>query len=144
MLLLATLPVMADELTAKEKGFRNQVLSYIRQEGYAPSIDETDGSIEFKYQGRTYWVSVAEYKNGYYIDIYSGVVIDEDQYASAIIAANKATRDYRFLRAFLTADNEIVYVKMGGYFTTIYPFKDVFNSWLELVSEKRLEILNSL
>lgn len=142
MLLLATLPMMA-ELTAKEREFRSQVQSHIRYEGYTPSID-SDGSIEFKYQGKTYWVDVTEYKNGFYVDIYTGIVIEDDQYAAAIIAANKSTREYKFLRAYLTSSNDAVYIKMGGYFMSISQFKDVFNSWLNVVSDERIAIYNSI
>lgn len=143
MLLIATLPAMAREFTTQELGFRNQIQSYIREEGYSPSI-ATDGTIEFKYQGRYFWVNVIEYKNGFYVDIHTGLTITEDQYASAIIAADEVARKYLFLQTHLNKDNTAVWIRMPGYFTNITTFKDVFISWTNTVYDARLEIYNSL
>lgn len=47
----------ADELTSKQRRLRNEIVTFLKTEGFMPSID-SDGDIEFKSEGATYWISI--------------------------------------------------------------------------------------
>lgn len=49
----------AQSLNASQTKLRNEIKSFIQEEGFLPSIDK-DGDIVFKREGNTYWVTVSE------------------------------------------------------------------------------------
>ena len=48
----------AQSFNASQIKLRNDIKSFIQEEGFLPSIDK-DGDISFKKEGRTYWVSIS-------------------------------------------------------------------------------------
>ena len=48
------LPAQAD-LTIEAKNFRTSIMQFLREEGFAPSVDD-DGDIAFKKEGTAYWI----------------------------------------------------------------------------------------
>lgn len=134
MLLLATMPLVAEELTQEEKRFRSQIQSYIRDEGYSPYID-TDETVTFKYEGDTYWVVVEEYKNGFYVTFNMSLGMEDANVRDALIAADETMSELKFLRIYRTSSKKSLMIQVAGYYTSINQFKEMFSSMLYIVSE---------
>ena len=58
-MMMATTVFAQKEYTNAQRSLRDNIMSYIRAEGYQPSID-SDGDIKFKAQGDTYFVIVSD------------------------------------------------------------------------------------
>lgn len=52
----------ADELNANQLHLRTQISNFLKEEGFVPEID-SDGDIKFKYEGKSYYVSVSSTDN---------------------------------------------------------------------------------
>lgn len=51
-------PSYADDYTPEQKTFRSSVMAFLKEEGFAPYIDE-DNSLMFKKEGNLYWINIA-------------------------------------------------------------------------------------
>ena len=118
--------------TTAESNFTNQVLNYLKQEGYMPSID-SDGDVKFKSQGDTYFVIASDYNDGWYVKV-MGLMGAEDVNVRAVLEACNATvAEYKFVRCYYRAkDADIVY-ECAGYFTNIQQFKALFNNFMSIL-----------
>ena len=47
----------ADELDADQLNLRGEIVQFLKEEGFVPSID-SDGDIKFKKEGRSYYIRV--------------------------------------------------------------------------------------
>ena len=65
---LTTLLVFSRELTPEQEAFRSSIMSFIREEGFSPSIDE-DNSLTFKKEGELYWIDVAD-SSPFYVEFH--------------------------------------------------------------------------
>lgn len=52
----------ADEYNASQLQLRTQISEFLKEEGFVPEID-SDGDVKFKYEGKTYYVSVSKTDN---------------------------------------------------------------------------------
>lgn len=50
----------SEELNAEQLRFRTDVFNFIKEEGFAPYIDDTDNSIMFKREGVQFWITVED------------------------------------------------------------------------------------
>lgn len=125
---------------ADATAFRNRVQTYVRNEGYAPSIDN-DGDIKFKKEGETYWISVEPYKEGYYVKLFSGTISSQSMY-NCLKTANQLMHDYKFMRVTVTESDgqNILYVETTMYCTTLAQFEQMFSSAITAVSTGISEI----
>ncbi|MDE6243094.1 MAG: YbjN domain-containing protein, partial [Muribaculaceae bacterium] len=114
----------AAEKTQAEKNFTNQVLNYLRTEGYQPSLDN-DGDVKFKSEGDTYFVICNDYADGMYVKIMAWIGGSGNSRRTLLEGVNHAVSSYKFLRAYLDKDNDIVY-ECASYCSNFYQFKELF------------------
>ena len=57
-LLISALELFAQNLNTEQAKLRNEIKSFLQQEGFVPSID-SDGDVTFKSEGRNYWITVS-------------------------------------------------------------------------------------
>jgi hypothetical protein len=77
---------MEDQMDHKE--IKDSILTYIKQEGYVPTVDD-DGDIEFKKEGDLYWVIIDEK--------------EESPFYLSIILTRRMGDDYDKRRAIIVA-----------------------------------------
>lgn len=131
-ILLGTVCFEVSAKTTAEANFTNQVLNYLKEEGYMPSID-SDGDVMFKSEGDTYYVIASDYNDGWYVKIMS-IMGAEDVNARAVLEACNATvSDYKFVRCYYRAQNSDIISECVAYFTNIQQFKALFDDFMSIL-----------
>ena len=68
----------ADNYKPQQKTFRNDIQSYLKEEGYVPTINTNTGDINFKIEGNNYSIEMdTEYNGPYLVSINTGFSMDE-------------------------------------------------------------------
>jgi len=129
---------MSAEKTSKEQAFTNQVLSYLRTEGYAPSID-SDGDVKFKVQGDTYYVVVQEYDDGYYVKVEAFMNAEDANRRGVLEACNGTMASYKYVRCWLSGGS--ICYECAGFFSNLYQFKLMFSNYIDVLqlADKKLK-----
>lgn len=89
------------------KSERAQTYSeYLRNEGYAPSIDQ-DGDVKFKKEGGTYYILISEQDQEFFRLVFPSFwpIESEAERKKAEMSALKATTDTKVAKIFLVKDN---------------------------------------
>lgn len=77
----------AQSLNATQTKLRNEIKSFLQEEGFMPSINK-DGDISFKKEGKQYWVSVSnEDTNPMFVSIGAGFNKPEEYSLSTVMSA---------------------------------------------------------
>ena len=50
----------AREMTSEQRQFRDGIEQFLKEEGYVPTIDTDDNSVNFKKEGVRYWITVED------------------------------------------------------------------------------------
>ncbi|MCM1378010.1 MAG: YbjN domain-containing protein [Clostridium sp.] len=87
----------SDELTGRGLTLRNNIQNYLRSQGYSPEID-SDGDIKFKYEGKSYYVSIEKYGDEFYVETYGVMGIEDTNRHNVLEAANTAQKSLKFVR----------------------------------------------
>ena len=102
--------VSAAELDSKQLAFRSEVMSFLREEGFSPRIDTSDESVEFKKEGSKYWIYIGE-GSPYYITVQrAGISVDDDEKASALLAANECNAVHKAAKVYVASNNSVCFV----------------------------------
>lgn len=97
---IMTLPTTAGELTSEQKAFRSSIMSFLREEGFAPSIDE-DNSLTFKKEGELYWIDIAE-SSPFYIEFHrSGLKCSDANKTIVLQSCNEANKKVKCVKAIM-------------------------------------------
>jgi len=97
---VSALPTNARELTPDQKAFRSSIMSFIREEGFSPSIDE-DNSLTFKKEGVLYWIDVAE-SSPFYIEFHrSGLGCSDANKDIVLQSCNEANKKVKCVKAIM-------------------------------------------
>lgn len=130
-LLCGFMTVHADDLTGKALTMRGQIKSFIAEEGYTPSID-SDGDVMFKYEGDKYWVTMENYADGVYFQLFTVTSISDANINRVRRAADEAQRNYKFVRC--NVGERSVTVECVAYIQSIAEFRQLFPRYLNIVS----------
>ena len=88
------------ELTPEQKAFRSSIMSFIREEGFSPSIDE-DNSLTFKKEGELYWIDIAD-SSPFYIEFHrSGLKCSDANKNLVLQSCNEANKKVRCVKAIM-------------------------------------------
>lgn len=91
--------VFAAELTAEQKKFRASLQEFLKEEGFMPTIDDEDNSLNFKKEGTLYWFSFGG-SNPLYVEFHrSGLKCEDADKALVLQAVNVANRKVRCAKA---------------------------------------------
>jgi hypothetical protein len=104
-----------------KKALQELYLAYLRDEGYKGEVDE-DGDIEFKYEGRWYYLHVFEDDEYYFrVTLPSFWEIEtDDEQARALEAANAMNNEYKC--------GKVLYVESGDGYTGMFATAESFLS----------------
>ena len=124
----------AQELTASQKAFRDKIENYIKEEGYVPSIDPSDQSVTFKFEGDLLWITVEE-ENPFYVEMHASGFDTEDVDRKAILEACNYTNSVkRWGKAFVDDAYESISFTVEMFCPDIETFKKVFRKMVNIVA----------
>lgn len=131
----------AEEVTGRAATFRTQAQAYLRTEGYIANIDD-DGDISFKSESKSYYISVENYDDGVYVNLYSIINTEGENQYKVLKAANKAQHSLKFVRINSVGDSAIT-INFTHYFDSITQFKTLFPDMLYVVKEARTRTIDN-
>lgn len=89
----------ADELTTEQKRFRSSLEEFLKEEGFMPTIDNEDNSLNFKKEGTLYWISFGG-TTPLYLEFHrSGLKCEDADKSLVLQAVNAANRKVRCAKA---------------------------------------------
>lgn len=136
--LLVAASVRADDLTPAQLKMRTAILNFVKEEGFSPYIDEDDGSVTFKKEGITYWVTV-ESENPFYLEVHrSGLGIEDADRDKLLYAVNQANRTIRSAKAMLNTSNVSFAVEI--YCHSVEEFKHIFYKCLSVLQASKEKV----
>lgn len=145
MMGVTTCFAQAETLSPKELEFRNGISQFLKVEGYVPSVDKEDNSLEWKKEGTTYWLNVYG-SSPTYIELHkSGFGIEDSNRRYLLQACNKAMNETRCAKAYVTKSSVAFTIEL--YCQTVDEFKLVFNrsvSALDAIKDRVKKYYNEL
>lgn len=103
---------IAAELTAEQKRFRSSLEAFLKEEGFMPTIDDEDNTLNFKKEGTLYWFSFGG-SNPIYIEFHlSGFKCEDADRNLVLQSVNSANRKVRCAKAMLNESSVSFAVEM--------------------------------
>lgn len=122
-------------LSQKELQFRNGIERYLKDEGFRPTIDNDDNSLNWKIEGASYWLTVRG-SDPYYITLHLGGFNTEDTNLSIIYeACNYANRNKRCGKA--CYDDGSVVFTVEYYCQSLANFRDTFYKYTSSIESTK-------
>lgn len=118
-----SLSLVADDLTDSQKALRSNIVEFLREEGFSPSIDE-DGDVAFKKEGEKHWIRIARGGPFYIEFIWSFHNIEDADLAALMVAINKVNKETPVAKAILL--NESVKLVVEAYCHDAESFRYIF------------------
>lgn len=95
---ISSVLVKADELTTEQKAFRTSIMTFLKEEGFSPYIDD-ENSLCFKREGVLFWINVGD-GSPFYVELIRSGFNTEDANADAILkACNEVNRKKKCVKA---------------------------------------------
>ncbi len=144
--LFLTFPMCYAKESEMLKTTRKELLSFMRQEGYLPNLDD-DGDIHFKYNGDSYYLMIEEHeKYGFYIALrgmyngYEGLTQEQKQTLQKVI--NSENQRKRCLKIFILDD--LIVFTVETWITKVDNIQPFFNLYLEGLNNASRSVSSSL
>ena len=133
----------AAELTPEQKKFQTSIHEFLKEEGFSPTIDEDDNSINFKKEGALFWIWIGG-SSPIYLEFHrSGFKCEDADRNLVLQSVNSANRNVRCAKAILKESSVSFAIEM--YCHSSEEFKYVFYKCLnelENVKNKVYEYYN--
>jgi hypothetical protein len=124
----------ADDLSYAAKNFRSNIQSFLREEGFSPSIDN-DGSLCFKKEGISYWIDVIGDKP-FYVTFHREPLRTEDASSTDVLkAVNDVNTNIRAIKC-CYGENYVTF-SIESYCYVAEDFKYVFYNYLGILEASR-------
>lgn len=140
-----TVSGQSSSLTSGELKFRKGIETFLKEEGYFPTIDAEDNSVNFKKEGYRYWISVRG-TSPTYVEIHrAGFGLDDTNRMHLLEACNKATFETRCAKSYVGQSSVGFTVEV--YCQSVEEFRHIFYrsmSALDSVRDKTKEYYNEL
>ena len=79
----------------EQLALRNEISIFLKEEGFLPEID-SDGDIKFKFEGRSYYVSISSVdENPMYVNLFIPFNNPDDYSADVVVLATKSLNYYK-------------------------------------------------
>lgn len=99
--IISIFSIQAADLTPGQTMFRSNIIQFLKEEGFSPTIDEEDNSVNFKKEGNLHWISIAD-SNPFYIEFHrSGFNCNDANRNIVVAAVNEGNRKVRCAKAML-------------------------------------------
>lgn len=104
--------LLAEELTPEQMNFRSNIMQFLKEEGFSPTIDEDDNSVMFKKEGHLHWIAIRD-KNPFYVEFFRSGLNCKDANRDAVLAAvNVGNKDVRCAKAILKETSITLVIEM--------------------------------
>ncbi len=114
----------SSSMTSAELRFRNSIERYLKEEGFVPTIDDDDNSVNFKKEGDKFWITV-QGDGPYYIRFHKGgYTLNNTNRQLMLEACNHANRNKRCGKA--CVGSESVFFTVEYYCRSFEAFKKTF------------------
>lgn len=128
----------AEELTAEQKRFRSEIQQFLKEEGFMPTIDNDDNSLNFKKEGTAYWLTFGG-SGSIYLEFHrAGLKIEDADRNLVLKSANEANRKVRCAKAMV--GDKFVSFAVEMYCHTAEDFKYVFYKCLSELETIKTEV----
>lgn len=89
------------EMSTEARQFKNSLLSFLREEGYAPSSEPGSNQVNFKREGESYWITLTG-AMPVQVSIHINGFTNKDANALALLlACNEVNKDAYYAKAFV-------------------------------------------
>lgn len=128
----------SDELNARGSAIRKNIMTFLREQGYVPTLD-SDGDITFKREGKNYYVSFQNFGDELYVETYGLLGTEDSDYNKVLAAANKAQKSLKFVRC----DVSDSFVSFGcvQLISSVAAYEHTFSDYMLILSTARERIL---
>ena len=131
----------AAELNSAQERLRNDIMNYIRREGFVPEIDN-DGDIRFKKEGTTYFVRVdAKETNPMYVVFFCLYNKPSNYSVDAVRLATAELNQYKGVKT-VVYDTGTISVESNMFMNDAEPFRAGFYRILQLFGYVEEDILD--
>lgn len=130
ILFLPSLIGRAEEMSYEAKTFRSNIQTFLREEGFAPTVDN-DGSLCFKKEGTAYWIDVIGDKPFYVTFHREPLGTDNAPELAVLEAINEVNTNIRAIKCCYMNDH--VSFAIESYCYVAEDFKYVFYSYLGIL-----------
>ncbi len=125
------------ELTKEELKFRDAIELFLLEEGFSPTVDKEDNSLNFKKEGEDYWINVYG-SSPTYIELHkTGFKMEDINRSNIMEACNKATFETRCAKAYIGLSG--IDFSVEAYCYSVNDFTSIFYraiSAIDLVKKK--------
>lgn len=122
---ICTATAQTKQLTSAELQFRNGIETFLKEEGYVPTVDTDDNSLNFKREGNRYWITVEDSSPTYVEFHLSGFTLESsDDIKKLKESCNRANLETRCTKAYVTETSVSFSVEL--YCQTVEGFKNIF------------------
>ncbi len=134
---LLVTPAMADDYTPEQKAFRSNLMTFLKEEGFAPYLDEN--SLTFKKEGQIYWINISE-GSPFYIEFHrSGLGCGDADKATVLLSCNQVNRTYKCAKASL--EDDVVSIAVEMYCHSAEEFRYTFYKNMKVLDAAREALL---
>lgn len=143
LIVLQAIAVLAqDDITVEGKHFRSDIMQFLREEGFTPSIDDEEHDLRFKKEGKLYWMYFYN-SSPIYVQFYKvGENTKSYDEVKVLKAVNKANVN-GVAKAYRTSQGS-TYFLTEAYFHSSEEFKYVFYKYLNALDDTRQTFIDAL
>lgn len=133
--LVMTLGLYAEGLNSQQSKLRNDILSFLKEEGFMPEIDN-DGDIAFKREGQKWYITVnSDDTNPMFITLYQIYAYNEDYTKAAISEALAELNSYKGVKT--RVGKSAYFYEAELYLVNAEPFKYAFYKLLKQIESMK-------
>jgi TonB family protein len=127
-----------EKLSDDELKFRNGIQQFLQKEGYVPTVDNRDNSLNWKKEGSSYWLHVHG-SSPTYIELHKeGFTIDDCNHDYLLMACNKASNEIRCAKVYVTKNS--VWLSIELFCSSVEEFSFVFNRSVSALDAMRVMV----
>jgi len=127
-------------LNAQQKKLQNDIIFYLKSEGFSPSIDE-DGDIVFKKEGKSYFIEIDDKETSpFFLTLKRGLYEENGFDNQKAIRAADAAQEYKGIK--VKFYKKTVYVQMEMFLQDVEHFKSTFYRMMSIMSYAMNELID--
>ena len=125
-------------LNNSQKGLRDGIYSFLKSEGYQPTID-SDGDISFKRQGAKFFVIVSDTDDSpMFVQLQSYYLYGETWTHSKVLIATEELNRFKMLKVVL--GEKSFHIDMSMFLTDAKAFTSIFDRVMRAIDALELEL----
>jgi len=106
VVLSIALPAMAQKASKEKEALQKMYMDYLEEEGYKPEID-SDGDVQFKSEGKTYFINVLEDDPMYFRVVLANIwpIESEEERQQVLVAVDYSNAKAKVTKSYMVKDN---------------------------------------